>query len=421
MALPRAPLKTLAAIAAQPGARWVLLWAAVARIHLGGLGLAVLLLTEEATGSLAVAGTATGVLSLGVGLTRPLQGRLIDRFGFGALTVVAVAHLVCGSGFVAVMAGGGQATIAVFAAAVLGLSAPAVSVATSIVWARDFTPTEQPAVFGLDIALQSLAFAVGPLIAGGLAASTSPSLAVGVLLAVGVPPAVALAATRSEVRSTDRGRRREPFGAVGSPLLTSVGLGVVYGASGVAVVAGVLALDSAGWAGPVSAALFAGGVLGDLWLAPRRAEVPVAVRLRSRVGAVAVCAAVLCATPNVLWLGVGVVVLGAVLASAWVTVVLEVRERATVGRRGEAFGWAGAALRVGNAVGAAAGGVLADSADYRAAMALAVLGAGMALAAPPLLHAGGRLRRLSRPPRLPGAPTRRPRSFGSRRPGSVRA
>jgi len=76
---------SLRLIAGGTGVPRLLAFAAVARPHVGGLGLAVLLLAGEVSGSMATAGVATGLLSLGGGLTRPVQGRLIDRFGVGEL------------------------------------------------------------------------------------------------------------------------------------------------------------------------------------------------------------------------------------------------------------------------------------------------------------------------------------------------
>ena len=55
--------------------------ASVARLHVGGLGLAVLLLAEARTGSLADGGLAVALLSVGVAVARVGQGRLVDGSG----------------------------------------------------------------------------------------------------------------------------------------------------------------------------------------------------------------------------------------------------------------------------------------------------------------------------------------------------
>ncbi len=91
---------------------------------LGGLGLALLLLVEDDRGSIASAGAAVAALSIGVGATRPLQGRLIDRCGMRTFAAFALVHAAIAALLLALAAGdAGTAPIAA-AALLLGLSAP---------------------------------------------------------------------------------------------------------------------------------------------------------------------------------------------------------------------------------------------------------------------------------------------------------
>lgn len=57
--------------------------------------------------------------------------------------------------------------------------------------------------------------------------------------------------------------------------MASAGFGLIYGAIGVAGVAWVLEDAQPGLAGPIFAVIFAGGLIGDLLLAPRRAGLPI--------------------------------------------------------------------------------------------------------------------------------------------------
>ena len=263
----------------------------------------------------------------------------------------------------------------------LGLTAPAITVVTRWLWARDVGERRQPRVFGLDTALQDGAFVVGPLLAGVVAETAGPSAALAVLVALGcaggaglvlVVPAVARSAARPCARTA-----AIRSSACSSP---SAGLGVIYGALGVGAVAVALDAGRDGAAGVVTAALFAGGIVGDLVLAPRRPDVPVARRLRARVPVLLVATALVPLAPGVVGVTVAVALTGAVLANASVTLLLDLAARASAHVRAEGFGWSGATLRLGNAAGAGAAGVLAEQVDARAALAVALAGAALATA-----------------------------------------
>jgi MFS family permease len=347
------------------------------------MGLAVLLLVEAGTGSLAAAGVAAGALSLGVGLTRPLQGRLIDRSGSRVVLAVCLLHAAAAGALLAAEQGGaGGRGLAALAFAV-GFTSPALSVITRTVVTLRLPPARQPALLGADNALQDVAFVAGPLIAGAIAALGSPASAVLVLLAIGCAGASATAAVAPLGPRRAGGPRlaRPVLRPIARPLVQSAGQGAVYGALGVSAVAAVLADGADHLAGPATAAIFAGGLLGDLVLAPRRADAPLAARLRARTLALLALAALVAGTPALPLLLAGLVACGAALATVGVTLLVDVAGRAGERSRAEAFGWAGASLRLGDAVGAAAAGVLAEEVGARAGLLVAVAGAGLALAA----------------------------------------
>jgi len=351
----------------------VLVVASIARLHVGGLGLAVLLLVEGRTGSFADGGLAVALLSIGVAVARIVQGRVVDRVGVAGLPVIAAAHGA--SAALVLLAPGALVAPAVL---VLGVTAPAITVVTRWLWARDVGSRQQPLVFGVDTALQDAAFVVGPLLATAVAEAASPSAALLVLVAIGCAGGVGL------VLVIPRGARpaaREGGGRV-RPVLdvlaATAGLGVIYGALGVGAVAVAVDAGRDDLSGVVTAALFAGGIVGDLLLAPRRPEVPLARRLRTRVPVLLAACALVPLAPGVVGVTVAVALTGAVLANASVTLLLDLAARASAHTRAEGFGWAGATLRLGNAAGAATAGVLAEHVDARSALAVAVAGAALA-------------------------------------------
>lgn len=371
--------------------RRVLLAAAVTRIHVGGLPLAVMLLAEGATGSLATVGLAAGAVSIGVGATRPLQGRLVDRWGSRVLAHVGAAQIAVATVTVLRSPSMSSAEIVAWALA-LGLATPAVSVVTAATWAAMRRSGEQAAHYGADAALQDAAYLTGPLLAGLLMASVDARAA---LLALAVVAGVGSYALARSVASFAPGRRRDSSRRLRElvPLVrTFAGMsavGVVFGAIGVATVAEVLDQGRDNLAGPITAALFAGGFLGDLLVAPRRVEEDLRRRLRSRLGAVVLATLPVALAPSLGMLIAAVVVLGIALAGAHVTVLVAIGARAGEGVRAEAYGWSGAVIRLGNALGVTGGGFVADGVGPQAAVLVATAGAACALA---LITAG-------RPPR----------------------
>lgn len=355
--------------------------ATVGRLHVAGMGLSVLLLVKDATGSLTFAGTAAGALSLGVGATRPVQGRLLDRSGRMVVLSVATTHAALAAALISLGASDGLALTAL--AFALGFTCPALSVVTRSAIASRVPTRRQPAVLGVDSALQNAAFAAGPLIAGAVAAAAAPAWAVVVLVATGLAAAAAVSALAPLERPATRrsivaGPVLRPFAR---PLALTVGHGIVYGSLGVAGVALVLERAGEHLVGPVVAAVFVGGLAGDLLIAPRGAQRPLEMRLRARTLGllVAVCLAVL--APGVMLFLIAVVVCGAALGVVGVTVLLDVSARSRPADRAEAFGWAGATLRLGDAVGAATAGLIAGAFGPRPALLVAIAGALAAVAA----------------------------------------
>lgn len=353
----------------------VLAVASVARLHVGGLGLAVLLLTEARTGSLADGGLAVALLSVGVAVARVGQGRLVDRVGFAALPAIVVAH--AGSAALVLAA---PAAVLAPAVLLLGLTAPAITVVTQWLWARDVDVRSQPRVFGLDTALQNGAFVVGPLLAGVVAEAAGPRAAIAVLVALGCAGGMSLAVVAPAAPRSTTPRTGGRLWPVVDVLVAIGGLGVIYGALGIGAAAVALEAGREGVVGVVTAALFAGGIVGDLVLAPRRPDVPVGHRLRARVPILLLATALVPVAPGVVGVGVAIALTGAVLANASVTLLLDLAARASARVRAEGFGWSGATLRLGNAAGAGAAGVLAEQVGARAALAVALAGAALATA-----------------------------------------
>lgn len=363
-------IRSYRALGRSPGALGITIAAGIGRVHLGGLGLATLLVAREATGSIAAAGFTAGAMSLGAAVTRPLQGRVMDRngvrpvlLGLLAAHVVAVAALV-------LAAGGGLTTapLAVLATAV-GFTVPTLSVAIRAMWTQRFPdPSLRAAAFSSDIATENAAFMLGPLLAGAVAAASSPGAALVALCLVGFGGTAYIAAVARPVPPRTALRERAPGLARGlGPLAgASFALGIGYGAVDVAAAARALEHGNEAAAGALVASLFAGGALGALLLGVRGSDTAPRTRLRRRLGAFCLLAAALPLVPGIPALGVALFCAGTALGPALIALLLTVADDVPAERRAEAFGWAGAALRIGTAAGTAITGVVVEQASTAA-------------------------------------------------------
>ena len=103
-----------------PGARGPVAASILGSLPIGRFGLAILLLTRDATGSYALAGRVAGAFGLANAIGAVLQGRLMDRLGqTRVLRPAAAAHLVAVVALVAV-AEAGTSTVVMAAAAAAG-------------------------------------------------------------------------------------------------------------------------------------------------------------------------------------------------------------------------------------------------------------------------------------------------------------
>ena len=157
-------------LSARPGARLLALAGGVAQLSWGGLDLAIVLAVTAGGRSLAAAGLAVGALSLAAAALAPLRGRLVDRYGSGALLPLALTSSVALL-TLAVVSGGSAPTVALMALAGLGgAAAPPVMALARSIWPVVAGPELRRAGHAVNAMLGDLGAALGPALAGVLAA-----------------------------------------------------------------------------------------------------------------------------------------------------------------------------------------------------------------------------------------------------------
>jgi MFS family permease len=362
-----------------PHVRRLFLSGHLARLPMGMIGLALLLLVREKGGSYAAAGAVSGAYFVATAAGAPIAGRLVDRRGQTRILLpraVIFPALLLGVCALALL-DAPLAAIAICAGAA-GALMPPVGASLRALWPRLFAdPDLRSAAYALEASLQEITVVAGPLLVALLTAAASPALALAVAAAAG-GIGTTLIALAHPVRSWQPDERHAGsiLGALESPgvrtiISLSVCLGLGFGATEVGFPAFAEGHGGAEL-GSIPLALFAGGSLVGGLIAGALVTVSPVRLLRF--------------SAMLLVLGVALPLLGwslpsmAVLAFCAGVPIAPVVMAAyglidAVAKRGtaaEAFAWITTAVFVGFSVGMALGGTLIDAYGVRASFGLAV-------------------------------------------------
>ena len=153
------------AVLTLPGARGPVAASILGSLPIGMFGLAILLLTRDATGSYALAGRVAGAFGLANAIGAVAQGRLMDRLGqTRVLRPTAAVHLAAVGALVAVAEAGASTAVMALAAAAGGLTLPQVPAAMRSLWGElTTTAAERQTAY----ALVSITFEVASMTGAG--------------------------------------------------------------------------------------------------------------------------------------------------------------------------------------------------------------------------------------------------------------
>lgn len=170
----RLGLATYKEIVRARGALRLLLSSLPSRTAYGMISLSIYFKVQQATGSIAVAGLATGLNGLAGALTAGIRGAVIDRFGMvWPLRVLVPAY----AALIVVLSFSSGKTELVVIATILGLSAPPINLSVRPLWKITVPAEKIRTAFALDTATMNSVGVFAPVIATTLSLSVSPDLA----------------------------------------------------------------------------------------------------------------------------------------------------------------------------------------------------------------------------------------------------
>jgi MFS family permease len=379
------------------GVTRVLALSLVARIPIGALGLLLILAVRHAGHTYALAGVASGSCALGMSVSAPVLGRLIDRFG------QSVVLLACSGATAVTFVGyawiphGAPGWVFPAVALLCGIALPPVPACARAIWRRLLDVSAFRSLLTLDASLQEIAFMLGPLLLVTLAtrigiktALATTGVAWGVVTAVfALLPETRETRGEPTVRTLGAGPLADRHGRV--MILLAAALGVCLGASELGVVTFADEHGIRDLTGVLFVAWGGGSFVGGL-LAVRRGAVDPVGRIGLLLIVIAAATAML-AAPTEGWALAAVLVLaGIAIAPLFGVVYAVVSEITPTSAITEAFALQHAGLTVGVAVGSAAAGVIASANGPTGAFLLA--SAVIATAAVVFRFYAGSLRRL---------------------------
>ena len=358
--------------AAGPGqprrlSRIVLVASIVARMPQGLAPLSVVLLAQERTGSIAAAGIAGGAWAIGSAVSQPLWGGFAGRgrahrieagtaLAQGVVLLVLAFGTRDAEGLVIVLSGLG------------GLLAAPTSPISRTLWPQLAVDEHHlDSLYTHDATWQELIFIAGPALVGLLVAVSGPSASLAAAAGLGVVGAAVFAwIIRPLWEPHPEPASRVPLGtslvALAGPYAALCAMAFGLGMAEVGVPAVAIIEDNRAASGWLLAIWSAGSLVGGLIgarVAWRRGP---ADRWPGLIAVVAIGTATVAIgwQFGLSWLAVTLFVAGLGLAPTLAAGYGVIGERATAGRRTDAFAWTTTFLLLGIGGGTALGGVLAD-------------------------------------------------------------
>lgn len=237
-----------------------------ARMAYGMISLSIFFKVQQTTGSIAIAGLATGVNGITGATTAGLRGTLIDKFGMKIpLRVFAPSYAV----LILLFSTGNSSTQLVVFAGVLGFSAPPINLSIRPLWKVTVPKDQIRTAYAIDTAVMNSVGVFGPLAATTVALNYSPEIALQICSALIFIGGAALSLSPQLKRWAPENKTSQDLAVWRTPamqllMLEGVFIGLGWGAFDIAVPAFTTLENIPHRTGILFAIMAAGNVIGGL-------------------------------------------------------------------------------------------------------------------------------------------------------------
>lgn len=347
-----------------PGVPTLVVAGLVGRLPMGMMPFAVVVMLRDADRSYAAAGAVVALNSGALALSMPVLGRLVDRLGQARVLLPATALFLAATvALVALTAAGAATPLLALCSVVSGAALPPLGACVRTLWPTVLpSPDLRDTAFALEAILQELIFVAGPLLVVVLVALHSPSAAVLAAGALGAAGTVVFVSTEASRRWRGEVRERRGLTAALQPpgvrtvLLSSVAMGVAFGAVEVAMPA-FAEERGARAAGGIALACFSlGSLLGGLAVGSRRSGGRPSALFIGALVALALFLFPPLLAGSLPVMCVLMLLAGLPIAPAFAGAYALVDDLASPGTATEAFAWLSTAIVAGLAIGTGLGG-----------------------------------------------------------------
>lgn len=341
----------------------------VARLPISMVGLGIVLLVEDATGSYGLAGAVSATTLVANGVFAIGQGRLLDRVGQSrVLPVVITVWGVALSLLIWSVEAEWPLLTTFLLAVVSGAALPSVGTCVRARWSHTLRdPRDVQTAFALEAVADETVFMLGPILATVLATAVHPVAGLGTALAAGLLGTYAFAAQRGTEPpphprpATKLDRAPIPWATV-LPLTVACGaLGLLFGSAEVTTVAFAEERGTQAAAGGLLALWALGSLLAGLVtgaFAPRRGPL---VRLRWGALGMTLATAPLAFVPSIPVMAVVLLAGGFAIAPTLIASMSLAEQTLPPSRLTEGMAFLQTGIVAGIAPGAALAGVVIDA------------------------------------------------------------
>ena len=368
-------------VLSRPGALAFSSAALVARLPMSMVGLGIVLLVEQRTGSYGLAGTVSAAFVLAEAAFAVLHGRLVDSFGQWRVLPVAISIFGAGMALMMVSVEQDWSLALTYAfAALSGAALPQVGASVRTRWAHLLDePREVQTAFALEAVLDEVVFVVGPVVVTMLATGWHPVAGLTTAVVSGLIGTFAFAAQRRTEppaghRDASGAREPMPWRLVLTLAAVCLTLGGLFGAAEVTTVAFAEEQGMRWAAGWLLAAWAVGSLLAGLVTGAVHWRSGPDVRLRWGSAAMALAMVPLIFVESVPLMAVVLVLGGLAIAPTMIGAMTMVEQGVPASRLTEGMAILHTGLVAGVAPGAGIAGFVVDQRGASAAYGVALVG-----------------------------------------------